>query len=274
MTPADIQDKDGRHSWCRSLSDWNHKIWKFLCGSCWSSLWLCWANGGKTSYYEQEWNKNFCLNVCMIILTNILEHCRVCLISSLSRIFSHTLISGTICLSSTKQEECPLDLYNHKACESYFACDFDEWYQDLWHLPCSYYFRFVFDAMHAVTGAYAKPIFVDKLGVSPVCFSLNVANLIITFHGKYIVDSVFLKCFVCIKSRIQFQMGLLWKILGMVIQIPILRELPTLVMFEITCGYLQNPIATYMLMTVMLKTWSILCMVIMPLILVLQVMVC
>ena len=29
-------------------------------------------------------------------------------------------------------------------------------------------FRFVFDAMHAVTGAYAKPIFVDKLGASPV----------------------------------------------------------------------------------------------------------
>lgn len=27
-------------------------------------------------------------------------------------------------------------------------------------------FRFVFDAMHAVTGAYAKPIFVDKLGAS------------------------------------------------------------------------------------------------------------
>ncbi|EEF51473.1 phosphoglucomutase, chloroplastic [Ricinus communis] len=28
-------------------------------------------------------------------------------------------------------------------------------------------FRFIFDAMHAVTGAYAKPIFVDKLGASP-----------------------------------------------------------------------------------------------------------
>ncbi|XP_051123028.1 phosphoglucomutase, chloroplastic [Andrographis paniculata] len=28
-------------------------------------------------------------------------------------------------------------------------------------------FRFVFDAMHAVTGAYAKPIFVDALGASP-----------------------------------------------------------------------------------------------------------
>ncbi|KAH1230773.1 Phosphoglucomutase, chloroplastic [Glycine max] len=27
-------------------------------------------------------------------------------------------------------------------------------------------FRFIFDAMHAVTGAYAKPIFVDKLGAS------------------------------------------------------------------------------------------------------------
>ncbi|KAI4340844.1 hypothetical protein MLD38_025645 [Melastoma candidum] len=27
-------------------------------------------------------------------------------------------------------------------------------------------FRFVFDAMHAVTGAYAKPIFIDKLGAS------------------------------------------------------------------------------------------------------------
>ena len=29
-------------------------------------------------------------------------------------------------------------------------------------------FRFTFDAMHAVTGAYAKPIFVEKLGASPV----------------------------------------------------------------------------------------------------------
>ncbi|GAA0183602.1 mutase [Lithospermum erythrorhizon] len=28
-------------------------------------------------------------------------------------------------------------------------------------------FRFIFDAMHAVTGAYAKPIFVDKLGARP-----------------------------------------------------------------------------------------------------------
>ncbi|KAF8380370.1 hypothetical protein HHK36_027855 [Tetracentron sinense] len=28
-------------------------------------------------------------------------------------------------------------------------------------------FRFMFDAMHAVTGAYAKPIFVDKLGANP-----------------------------------------------------------------------------------------------------------
>lgn len=31
-------------------------------------------------------------------------------------------------------------------------------------------FRFTFDAMHAVTGAYAKPIFVDKLGASLVCY--------------------------------------------------------------------------------------------------------
>lgn len=29
-------------------------------------------------------------------------------------------------------------------------------------------FRFMFDAMHAVTGAYAKPIFVDNLGAKPV----------------------------------------------------------------------------------------------------------
>jgi len=31
-----------------------------------------------------------------------------------------------------------------------------------------FYFRFIFDAMHAVTGAYAKPIFVDKLGATLV----------------------------------------------------------------------------------------------------------
>lgn len=34
-------------------------------------------------------------------------------------------------------------------------------------------FRFIFDAMHAVTGAYAKPIFVDKLGANPVCDYLD-----------------------------------------------------------------------------------------------------
>ncbi|KAK4777280.1 hypothetical protein SAY87_017467 [Trapa incisa] len=35
-------------------------------------------------------------------------------------------------------------------------------------------FRFAFDAMHAVTGAYAKPIFVDKLGASPDSISNGV----------------------------------------------------------------------------------------------------
>ncbi|XP_052188584.1 phosphoglucomutase, chloroplastic [Diospyros lotus] len=35
-------------------------------------------------------------------------------------------------------------------------------------------FRFIFDAMHAVTGAYAKPIFVDKLGASPDYISNGV----------------------------------------------------------------------------------------------------
>ena len=30
-------------------------------------------------------------------------------------------------------------------------------------------FTFLFDAMNAVTGAYAKPIFVDELGASPDC---------------------------------------------------------------------------------------------------------
>ncbi|RVX08224.1 Phosphoglucomutase, chloroplastic [Vitis vinifera] len=35
-------------------------------------------------------------------------------------------------------------------------------------------FRFTFDAMHAVTGAYAKPIFVDKLGASPDSISNGV----------------------------------------------------------------------------------------------------
>lgn len=34
-----------------------------------------------------------------------------------------------------------------------------------------YFFRFTFDAMHAVAGAYATPIFVDKLGATPVWFS-------------------------------------------------------------------------------------------------------
>ncbi|KAM5557216.1 phosphoglucomutase, chloroplastic [Rosa sericea] len=35
-------------------------------------------------------------------------------------------------------------------------------------------FRFLFDAMHAVTGAYAKPIFVDKLGATPDSISNGV----------------------------------------------------------------------------------------------------
>ncbi|KAL4348835.1 hypothetical protein GQ457_17G025730 [Hibiscus cannabinus] len=35
-------------------------------------------------------------------------------------------------------------------------------------------FRFAFDAMHAVTGAYAKPIFVDKLAASPDSISNGV----------------------------------------------------------------------------------------------------
>ncbi|KAF3433071.1 hypothetical protein FNV43_RR24173 [Rhamnella rubrinervis] len=35
-------------------------------------------------------------------------------------------------------------------------------------------FRFIFDAMHAVTGAYAKPIFVDKLGANPDSVSNGV----------------------------------------------------------------------------------------------------
>lgn len=35
-------------------------------------------------------------------------------------------------------------------------------------------FRFTFDAMHAVAGAYAKPIFVDRLGASPESISNGV----------------------------------------------------------------------------------------------------
>lgn len=46
--------------------------------------------------------------------------------------------------------------------------------------------RFVFDAMHAVTGAYAKPIFVDKLGANPVCFkSFNFFVIIYIFSILY-----------------------------------------------------------------------------------------
>lgn len=35
-------------------------------------------------------------------------------------------------------------------------------------------FRFTFDAMHAITGAYAKPIFADRLGANPDCISNGV----------------------------------------------------------------------------------------------------
>ncbi|XP_078445968.1 phosphoglucomutase [Wolffia australiana] len=43
-------------------------------------------------------------------------------------------------------------------------------------------FRFVFDAMHAVTGAYAKPIFLDRLGADPGCI-LNGVPLEDFGHG-------------------------------------------------------------------------------------------
>lgn len=43
-------------------------------------------------------------------------------------------------------------------------------------------FRFVFDAMHAVTGAYAKPIFVDRLGANLDCI-LNGVPLADFGHG-------------------------------------------------------------------------------------------
>uniref|UniRef100_A0A1D1ZM42 phosphoglucomutase (alpha-D-glucose-1,6-bisphosphate-dependent) n=1 Tax=Anthurium amnicola TaxID=1678845 RepID=A0A1D1ZM42_9ARAE len=43
-------------------------------------------------------------------------------------------------------------------------------------------FRFVFDAMHAVTGAYAKPIFVDRLGAGEGCI-LNGVPLEDFGHG-------------------------------------------------------------------------------------------
>ncbi|XP_042053868.1 phosphoglucomutase, chloroplastic-like isoform X4 [Salvia splendens] len=43
-------------------------------------------------------------------------------------------------------------------------------------------FRFTFDAMHAVTGAYAKPIFVDKLGAS-IDYILNGVPLEDFGHG-------------------------------------------------------------------------------------------
>lgn len=39
------------------------------------------------------------------------------------------------------------------------------------------HFRFTFDSMHAVTGAYAKPIFVDKLGANPVCIVYLIVSL-------------------------------------------------------------------------------------------------
>uniref|UniRef100_A0A0D9XIC3 phosphoglucomutase (alpha-D-glucose-1,6-bisphosphate-dependent) n=1 Tax=Leersia perrieri TaxID=77586 RepID=A0A0D9XIC3_9ORYZ len=44
-------------------------------------------------------------------------------------------------------------------------------------------FRFVFDAMHAVTGAYADPIFVEKLGADPVESILNGIPLEDFGHG-------------------------------------------------------------------------------------------
>ncbi|KAL2320207.1 hypothetical protein Fmac_029176 [Flemingia macrophylla] len=50
-------------------------------------------------------------------------------------------------------------------------------------------FRFIFDAMHAVTGAYAKPIFVDKLGI------LLLAEVITHIESKP-VDSAIVHCLV------------------------------------------------------------------------------
>lgn len=42
------------------------------------------------------------------------------------------------------------------------------------YFTLAFLFRFIFDAMHAVTGAYAKPIFVEKLGASLVCCACGI----------------------------------------------------------------------------------------------------
>ena len=42
-------------------------------------------------------------------------------------------------------------------------------------------FRFIFDAMHAVTGAYAKPIFVDKLGASLVFSGWDILKIFLNY---------------------------------------------------------------------------------------------
>lgn len=52
------------------------------------------------------------------------------------------------------------------------------------------HFRFIFDAMHAVTGAYAKPIFVDKLGASPVRSAPGIFGNTFQLSSKFVIADV------------------------------------------------------------------------------------
>jgi hypothetical protein len=72
--------------------------------------------------------------------------------------------------------------------------------------------------MHAVTGAYAKPIFVDKLGASPVFSGWHILKIVFNYSIISVTD-------VSSACRIQFQMGYLWRILVTAIQILILRKM-------------------------------------------------
>jgi phosphoglucomutase len=64
----------------------------------------------------------------------------------------------------------------HNISEIPWVCSFPHWLSffnykaHIKSIVLPLFCRFIFDAMHAITGAYAGPIFVEKLGADPVAY--------------------------------------------------------------------------------------------------------
>lgn len=163
---ADLWNKDCRYCWCRSISSWSYEVWRL---HCWSNR-LCFRLLGAIGGVKQ--------NTCIFRILNY----NVCPLTFsifcyfVQSVFDFQLIKSLLSRSDfryvSKSSSTKQDIY-----ELWFSFLLNS-FQCLnlristWLRVNCYIFRFIFDAMHAVTGAYAKPIFVDKLGANPVsnCF--------------------------------------------------------------------------------------------------------